>query len=415
MTPNQDFLEPGLTLAPRDADALDALITVGYQPERVSPPHRERAEQLSRLFGLLQPAPVATDSSLIDAAYARVLRAAEGHTPSSRHTDSMLVSDDQEALDAWVMAGFQSSRVTGALRERARRHEALAALVTAPIEVGDAPTLIEKTIARIDRSAGEEQTRLLLDAEALPAGGMGRRFRFSDLASIAALLLIGTSVAWPIFATARHNSLKTACHANMGSTALAFSSYAGSFRDALPVASASLGQGSWWQIGTDRDHSNSANLFTLVRSKFGSLSDLACPGNPKAVVASPSPEAWDWQALDQVSYSYQIMFGQQRPVWGGPVRSVVIADRSPIIRGAMRGELIDPFANSQNHTGRGQHVLFNDGGAQWVTTATLKDGDNLWLPRSVERRVEAVTGRRRFDPLKGTETPAAADDAFVGP
>jgi hypothetical protein len=94
---------------------------------------------------------------------------------------------------------------------------------------------------------------------------------------------------------------------------------------------------------------------------------------------------------------------------------VVSADRSPVVLRAVRGQLMDPFANSPNHQGAGQHVLYNDGSAGWLRMPVLEAGDNIWLPRAVEIRLEQMTGRGPIQPLSGTEIPGGADDVFLGP
>jgi hypothetical protein len=190
------------------------------------------------------------------------------------------------------------------------------------------------------------------------------------------------------------------------------SAYAGSNRDALPISYASLGGGKWWDVG--KPHSNSANLFTLARAGYSELSSLACPGNPRAVTGPVPKGARDWRSLDEISYSYQIMFGRERPVWNGGVRTVVLADRSPVVPRSVRGEAFDPLANAKNHGGRGQHLLYNDGSAEWARTPVLKNGDNIWLNRALEVRID-FTSSRSIRPLTGTEIPDGADDACLGP
>jgi hypothetical protein len=191
--------------------------------------------------------------------------------------------------------------------------------------------------------------------------------------------------------------------------------YAGSNRDSLPVANASLGGGTWWDVKHRDSRSNSANLFTLKRQGFIPLTALACPGNPKAQTTC-TDDACDWGCLDEVSYSYQIMFGPQKPAWCRSGNCAILADRSPIIPQSQAGPLIDPFANAPNHRGAGQHLLHNDGSLTWETSPVLKSGDNIWLPKSAEQVVNQLTpDRRRQAPaLKGVEMPAT-DDTFLGP
>jgi hypothetical protein len=71
--------------------------------------------------------------------------------------------------------------------------------------------------------------------------------------------------------------------------------------------------------------------------------------------------------------------------------------------------------------------MLADGSVGWLATPEIgvgedrwraagsARGDNIWLPRQVERAIDRAVGRRRIDPIKGTEVPESADDAFVGP
>ncbi len=284
----------------------------------------------------------------------------------------------------------------------------MAALVCAPSSQPD-PALIDRALARVQAHIEVEEASRSIVRRFRPSG-----LRLADIGSIAALFLIGASVVWPVLTTIRDQSRRATCLANLGSTAAALASYAGAHRDSLPMAAASLDGRPWWNTGRDPAHSNSANLFQLHRAGYVPLAALACPGNPNAVTADASPDSRDWRSLDEISYSYQIMFGPQRPAWNNP-GAVVLADRSPVILAAVRGQAVSPLANAPNHAGAGQHVLLTDGSVRWLRSPILDTGDNIWLPRPVERRIDLIRTARGLPPLSGTETPADASDAFLGP
>lgn len=395
-------------LTPEDAAAVDALFESGLDAAAAGGAagtgvDAGRVRRAASLLELLQPR-VAAHASLADATLARVLRAGRpgGGEPA-------LTSDDEAALEAWVSGGFDASRTPQSLRERARKHEALAALLTGGATLGGLDDLTERTLSRV-------QAEIDRQAEALEIAPRRRPgIRLADLVSVAAVLLIGCGVLLPVLTAMREQSRRAICHANMGNTALAMSTYASSNRDSMPVAMASLGGGRWWDVGVPSAPSNSANLYTLARDGYITLANLACPGNPLAPTAPVAPDSYDWRRLEEVSYSYQIMFGP-RPAWNGPSRVPVLADRSPVILRAIRGEFIDPFANAPNHRGAGQHLLYNDGTVSWATSPVLESGDNIWLPRAIEVRIQAMPGRSRLpNPLQGTELPGGADDACLGP
>lgn len=382
-----------------DAAALDALVAAAFdlpaalrQPGGASP---ERIRRLAELLGLLDGRP--GDPALADAAIARVMQ-------YRRHAEPTLTSADDAALEALVMAGFESSGVPQALRPRARRLQALLQPLAEVSLDGPGDDLVGRVLARIAEAPQETMP------SPAPWRWMPRHIRLADVVSVAAVALIGVSLVLPVAGAAREQARRAACHANVGQTAQAMASYAADFRSSLPLAAPV--QGMWWRVG-EPGSSNSANLFMLVRAGYVSPGRLACPGNPAAPTRLP-PDACDWRSLDEVSYSYQIQSGP-RPTWYS-TRVVVLADRSPIVSQAVRGEEADPFANAPNHRGAGQHVLWTDGSASWQRSPLLTHGDNIWLPRYMEAIANQLAIHpRRVPPLRGTETPAASDDAFLGP
>jgi hypothetical protein len=136
-----------------------------------------------------------------------------------------------------------------------------------------------------------------------------------------------------------------------------------------------------------------------------------------------SQTAEDWQASEQISYSYQNLFAHDRPRWVQPERTVVLADRSPVVPRALRGEWVNPLGNSDNHQGHGQNVLWSDGSVAYLRTPVLASGDNIWLPRQLEQalaevaRLQAQGQRPDHTPfhLEGRLTPAGATDVFLSP
>ncbi|MCC7388168.1 MAG: hypothetical protein IT431_05310 [Phycisphaerales bacterium] len=391
-----------LDLSIADAEALDALLEAGLDLERVHRDLRDRAQRVAHLLGLLS----AGSAEGREARIARVLRAI--HTNGSAD----LSGQDAEALDAWVLAGFDSARVPASLRERARAHEALAALVRGPggpvSSDFEREDLIARTMAGIDRlhEAADDSLRFVA-----PAG----RSRWTDFLSVAAVMLIGVSILWPVLSTVRDGARRTACESNLRTVARAMGAYTGDQDDTLPMATAGFGGGTWWEVGRDPQHSNSANLYTLARENYLELKAMACPGNPQAITSPRSPEARDWASHEELSYSYRVMARPEKELWGTPSQLVIVADRSPVIQRALRQRTMFPFEPSPNHRGRGQHALFADGSVRWLETPVLPSGDNIWLPKPIEMLIDLAAKRQGLDPLRGTEAPADRTDSFVGP
>lgn len=390
-----DFPTNGLS--PADADALDALVDAGFDPESLDPAIRPRARRVLQVLGLVE-SPAMASASLVDQTLVRAGAA-------SRPIDARLTDADADALDSWMMEGHDSSRTPSALRQRASVHDSIATLLTAS-DATASDDLVERTLGRVQRSIDDQEERLVVPRS---------RFRMSlaDLISVAAVLLIATSALWPVMSSVRQYNERMACASNLGLTSMAMGMYSSDNQDALPIATAGFGGGSWWNVGRGPGQSNSANLFKLTKDGYQAIEHLACPGNEHAATMAEHVGDDDWRDLNQVSYSYQIM-SDNRPNWSGP-RAVILSDRSPVVLRAVRGEKINPLENSPNHDGKGQHVLYNDGTTGWLASPETDSGDNVWLPRSIEQVLDHVTGRSRLDPLKGTELPMEATDAFVGP
>ncbi len=120
-----------------------------------------------------------------------------------------LSPDDQRVLDALVDAGFSTEGLeapTPADRNRAAAAASLFELLEDyPVEDAD-DTLIHATLARIDRIEDGRAARMSFDNEAGETGPR-RRVRLPDFISVAAVILIGASVVWPITAHLREQSI----------------------------------------------------------------------------------------------------------------------------------------------------------------------------------------------------------------
>lgn len=405
------------TVTAADGAAVDALAAAGWDAESVSPEHRDRARAAMRLLSLLEGAPIeAADPALADAVLVRVarLRAIEGERGAAWRDG--LHPEDARAIDALVGAGFEPERVEEALRERARRHRRLLAALDVPTGGAGRSDLVERTLALVEAAGAGA-------AHDAPSPLRFRRFQFNDLLSVAAILLIGAAVVWPMLTGAIESGRRLACQSNMQAAGLGFGQYAGDYRDSLPMATASRKGNPWWEVGRSPERSNSANLYTLTRAGYTKVRDLACAGNPGACRADPAPGAMDWECLGQVSFSYRIMFGRPSSSIHAAADGVLLTDRSPMyVEG--RTVTIFPFRNSDNHlvvnsagqaVGSGQNVLLRDGSVSWMASPVRANGDNLWLPRAVEQVLTRMGYPSEASRIEGTETPETDEDAFVGP
>lgn len=396
-------IRPAPTLSPDDLRALDAVAQSGFRGGVVPEGLGDRSRQVLSLLALLDgPLPAREQPSgsdrrvLIDVTMARVLRSREDVAAKIQSVEkpSPLAPASAEAVDE-VFSGAA-----------ARQNHASGILSLLGAGAGLAPadgrSLVDRTMAAIESLSRPIQMSPPPPAEAEPTGGWS--FRIRDLLSVAAVLLIGISVMWPMLVASREQARMIRCADNSGRAGVGFSSFAADHDGRLPQT-AGFGSMPWWNVGETKA-SNSSNLYRLADLGYVQFADLACPGNPDACVCPAHESARDWQSIEQVSYSYRIP-AELRPLLESGGAIVLMADRSPVILRAVRGEAINPNAVSPNHGGRGQHVLFGDGSVRLLLTPLLESGDNIWLPRSVEGQASPV--------LTGTEQPADASDAFVGP
>ena len=421
----RDSVSHGPGLSARDAAAVDRMF--GDESAAAGTSDADPAARLSGLLRLLEipDSEIAVNRELmVDLTLARVSRASHTHArdvAAASFVDGDLSPDDDDALEALVEAGMDVSRVPASLRARASRQFALLNLLEPPsASVTEQDLLVTRTLASIQEHIERDESRMVLAAagavgDEAVAGGFRPRFRLSDLVTAAALILIGFGVLAPITNAVQGYSRRMDCQANLSAAGLGFGLYAGSNKDALPMATASPAGRPWWFVGRTPDQSNAANLYTLVRTGNATLGDLACAGNEHGIRIDPRKDAMDWSRLEEVSYSYQNLFARERPNWSASTRTIVLIDRSPVILKAYQGRPIDPIENSPNHSGRGQSALYNDGSVEWLRSPVLQNGDNIWLPRRIEHIIRELTRPRTAAPLKGTESPDSLDDVFVGP
>ncbi len=396
---NTDANANAFSLSQADADALDRVLEARAAGEPA--PADARQQSIHAILNLLDT-PVAAEldrGSRIDIATLRAQRSADP-----------LSELDQEALDQWIDSGCDLDALESALHPQGAALDSLRALTTtgAPSDPAAKADLVNRTLERIQSHIDREQS-----AYTIPKGKGTMRFRLADLISVAATLLIVGSIALPIFSSVQAKSQQIACLSNLNTTANAFGVYANSNRDILPMATAGFGP-TWMNVGSTPDQSNSANLYTLIRTDHATLADLACPSNENAQIDQADPDAWDWKSIEDLSYSYRIMpKGGLKMHEGTPVRVVLMADRSPVTLRVIRGVPIVPEENSPNHNFQGQHILTVDGSTQWLARPVLGENDNLWLPRPIEQALHQV--RNRLGIIEGNEQPDGPTDAFVGP
>jgi len=232
--------------------------------------------------------------------------------------------------------------------------------------------------------------------------------RWSDLAAVAAMLMITVSLAMPMLERSRADAQRLAGQSNLHAAAAGFTAYAGAHDGDLPAVKAHRGD-SWWHVGRFNEdgsaRSNSAHLFLLIRTRAVDPQDLICPANPHAVAdVNPDTER-DWPSAASISFSYQNQFTNDRPKFGRGPTIAILGDKNPLFAPDQYRDNLPADARSPNHADLGgQNVLMNDGTVRWITDPVLQDRrpDNIWH----------IEGHTRYT---GTETPEDASDTFLVP
>ncbi|MGP1345740.1 MAG: hypothetical protein ACTS3F_03620 [Phycisphaerales bacterium] len=394
---------------------------------------------LHRLMALLDPADgvdAAPDAAsrrelLINITAARVRRAGARGADRASIVGSLRQSAcdpaSSAAIDSLVESGWETGSGNAGDRAPATRAGVgpLLALLGAgePFDSSDRARRVERTMDAVRASITQRRHRMRLD----PEGSRNmvvppRRFQLADVGSIAAMLLIGIGVLWPMLVSAREQARTTMCASGMQQAGLGFGLFANDHDGRMPAvglvdpdwkrsnaAPGTLSNAPWWNVG-ERANSHSANLFVIVRLGYTHLADTACPGNERAPTNLPSDTIaamGDWAQPEQVSYSYQLFAGAPGR-FGHRPGQVVVSDRSPVVDQSRRGEPVDLLRSSRNHGHAGQNALRQDGAVVFLTSPVLGNGDNIWLPRYLETRPGPII-------LNGRELPADDRDVFLGP
>ncbi len=394
---------PPIVLSPEDEAALDALVGAGFDPESVDPSLRVRARRVAGLLGLLDT-PVATDESVRASMTDRVV----GAVRAARESDESLSRADGEALEAFVMAGYDAARTPSGVRRGARAHGAAHSMITTLGPENERWIAAGRTV----------RTESVLEAVAsatapIPIERPVRRrsFRIADLLAAAAALLLVSAFTMPVMNSFTEDGRRRVCTSNLQAAGLGMGLYAIDNNDSLPMATAGFG-GDWRHVG-EPGASQSANLFTLVRTRHVQPWELACPGNEAAPQGTMDRDAADWSSLEEVSYSYRLMPKGRARTDAFASDAVLLADRSPMLLAMMAGRRISPEASSPNHGGEGQHLLRLDGSLEWRGTPVLDNGDNIWLPRQIERAIQDY--RKKYGYIEGSELPEGTNDTLLGP
>ena len=240
--------------------------------------------------------------------------------------------------------------------------------------------------------------------------------KISKLAAVIAIVIGITATYVPVTKKMRFMALNKVCQQNLASIGASISNYAADNAGMLPSVAAD-NSSSWWKVGSqnESDHSNTRNLWLLVREGYSDVNDFACPARPmitdkRLKTVNVCDFKRDFPSKDFVNYSFRIIDGNPVRV-NSMGRSVLAADSNPLFEENcmdkytfFKGfELNDQLrsASSINHLGRGQNVIFADNSVSF-NRGRNHEGDDIYTVRGTNS-------------YKGSERPSDEDDVFLAP
>jgi hypothetical protein len=280
--------------------------------------------------------------------------------------------------------------------------------------------LAERTILRVNNAARSSQVRLeqLLAAEQRGEVAVKSRFwrNFGEVAAIAAVILFMASVLIPLLNFARQKSRQYYCQMQLQRMGQGLDHYSSDHDGKLPAVATAAGA-PWWKVGYpgNENQSNTRHLWLLVKGNYVKPSDFVCPGQRQGRVVRLNVTQLendnDFPSRNHITYSFRIMCNNPRKedVVG---RKILMTDLNPLFE-----KLPDDYSeslklrlnkdlltfNSINHNRRGQNVLFDDGGVDFVKVRHIGiGGDDIFTLQGT-------------DIYEGNEVPSCETDAFVAP
>jgi len=236
-----------------------------------------------------------------------------------------------------------------------------------------------------------------------------------DVATVACVLMIVASLAFPTFNHMRSKARQVACSVGMGRVGAGIARYRNDNNSSLPAV-ATVAGAPWWKVGDQgkKNQSNTRHPWVLVKNGYVNAADFVCPGRKDGVKAAFTKEQLqklnDFPSRRHISYSYMFMCDKRaKRQWNG--RTVLMADLNPIFEGVASSsgrELFEKLsigdqlrnAMSSNHK-KGQVILFMDGSAIYKKVRVIL-GDDIYTARDKS----AYTG---------CEVPGDMQDIFLVP
>lgn len=234
--------------------------------------------------------------------------------------------------------------------------------------------LAQRTISRLTNlanSAHRGLEELLATEQSRPVTiKVGFWRNLGEMVAVAAVLMLFASVLLPLLGRERQRYWKQRCQAQLSSIFGGLSNYVEDHDGRSPAVAAKPGQ-QW----------NTQCIYLPV--KLGYLKDPAifiCPGRDQRQVIqfdSSSPAEYsDFPTREHITYSPRKRCPDSLKQ-GGLCRGPILSDRNPIFDYQSLSEFkkcLDEAslkANSRNHAGEGQNVLYDDGRVEFTSTRVI--------------------------------------------
>jgi len=334
---------------------------------------------------------------------------------------------DGLALDAVLAAhaaGADQGPVPAGSAKRAEKARDLLGLLELATP-GDPPAdLTARTLEAI--RAHEQRQRFSQQVQMLSEPRRTLGVAWHQLATVAAVFIIGTTLLMPVMDRQQGDSRRIAGASNLMMAGQAMSQYSADNLGQMPRGNIKPGM-VWWDIGQTQDadglgtRSNSAQLYRLVRKGYIAADRLACPENPYALKFILTAQNHDWTDPRAVSFSYQNQYAARMLRLEDAPGMAVLADRNPLFVIENDRVVFNATAphdsSSLIHHRPGQNVLTADGVVTWRIRPILEPyggnsggnsggssggGDNIWVANGI-------------DVYYGNETTTDPLDSFLVP
>lgn len=281
-----------------------------------------------------------------------------------------------------------------------------------------------RTVWRLKNAANASQKRL----DELLASEQSREIPYRTLnwsqwgkrLAVAAVFMVVGSVLFASFTAltkyARHNSISKQCQIQQSSIFQGLSNYMADYDGRPPTVSTAEGA-PWWKVGYqgNENQSNTRSIYLLVKDGYIQPNAFVCPGAQKGKIIRITPAQIktykDFPDRNCVSFSFQITYkGFENNKL--QCRKVITSDRNPLFE-TLPDDYNKPLSlrlnrelltvNSNNHSRRGQNVLFGDGRVEFLRT------------RHVGISEDDIFTLQDTDIYKGSEVPSRETDFFLAP